>query len=77
MNIAVVPVPLEKVLPLRELYRQEMNCQIVQELKRACDEMGRIPAARCNVANAAPRTTLQKAGLLPCARILSGALPVG
>ena len=31
MTITVTPVPLEEVLPLRELYRQEMNCQIVHD----------------------------------------------
>ena len=31
-------------------------------------------AARCNVANAASRATLQKAGLIPCARLLGGVL---
>jgi GNAT superfamily N-acetyltransferase len=48
---------------------------LVQELKRVCYEMGRVPAARCNASNLASRATLQKAGLLPCARILSGILP--
>jgi GNAT superfamily N-acetyltransferase len=57
--------------------RRGYGSYLIQELKRACYEMGRIPAARCNVANAASRATLQKAGLLPCARILSGVLPVG
>ncbi|MGP0065149.1 MAG: GNAT family N-acetyltransferase [Isosphaeraceae bacterium] len=47
---------------------------LIQELKRTCYEMGRIPAARCDVANAASRAALQKAGLLPCARILTGVL---
>ena len=31
MTITVTPVPLAEVLPLRELYRQEMNCQIVHD----------------------------------------------
>jgi hypothetical protein len=31
MSIDVTPVPLEEVLPLRELYRREMNCQIVHD----------------------------------------------
>lgn len=47
---------------------------LIQELKRACYESGRVPAARCNVANTASRATLQKAGLFPCARLLSGVL---
>ena len=47
---------------------------LIQELKRACYEVGRVPAARCGVANSASRATLQKAGLFPCARMLSGIL---
>src|SRR5580704_11003677 len=31
MTIEVSPVPLEDVLPLRQLYRQEMNTQIVHD----------------------------------------------
>ena len=31
MRIEVAEVPLEEILPLRELYRQEMNCQIVHD----------------------------------------------
>ena len=47
---------------------------LVQELKRISYEMGRIPAARCNASNIGSRATLQKAGLFPCARLLSGVL---
>ena len=45
---------------------------LVQELKRVCYEMGKIPAARCGVDNVASQRTLQKAGLLPCGRMLLG-----
>ena len=31
MTTQVLPVPLEEILPLREFYRQEMNCQIVHD----------------------------------------------
>ena len=31
MTIDVSPVPLEEILPLRELYRREMSCQIVHD----------------------------------------------
>jgi GNAT superfamily N-acetyltransferase len=48
--------------------------KLVQELKRACYELGKIPAARCNASNRASRATLQKAGMLPCARVLTGRL---
>jgi GNAT superfamily N-acetyltransferase len=54
--------------------RREYGSYLVQELKRTCYEMGRIPAARCNASNAASRATLQRAGMLPCARVLTGEL---
>jgi GNAT superfamily N-acetyltransferase len=49
----------------------------VQELKRVCYETGHIPAARCDVSNTGSRSTLEKAGLLPCARVLMGRLDRG
>ncbi|HYG61754.1 MAG TPA: GNAT family N-acetyltransferase [Thermoanaerobaculia bacterium] len=54
--------------------RRGYGSYLVQELKRTCYEMGRIPAARCNASNVASRAALQKAGLLPCARLLTGVL---
>ena len=45
---------------------------LVQEVKRVCYEMGKKPAARCDVSNVASRRTLQKAGFLPCARLMVG-----
>ena len=54
--------------------RRGYGSYLIQELKRVAYEMGKVPAARCNVANAASRATLQKAGLLPCARLLGGVL---
>jgi GNAT superfamily N-acetyltransferase len=45
---------------------------LVQEVKRTCYEAGRAPAARTGPTNIASRRTLQKAGLLPCARMLVG-----
>jgi GNAT superfamily N-acetyltransferase len=52
--------------------RRGFGSFLVQELKRICYEMGKIPAARCNAANVASRKTLEKAGLLPCGRVLLG-----
>jgi RimJ/RimL family protein N-acetyltransferase len=52
--------------------RRGFGSYMVQELKRIAYEIGKIPAARCNVANEASRKTLQKAGMLPCARLLVG-----
>lgn len=47
---------------------------LVQELKRICYARGYRPAARCSPANIASRRTLERAGLLPCARVLTGRL---
>lgn len=52
--------------------RQGFGSYLVQELKRVCYEAGRRPAARCNPDNVASRRTLEKAGLLPCGRMLAG-----
>ncbi len=57
--------------------RRGYGSYLIQGLKRACYEMGRIPAARCNAVNEGSRATLQKAGLLPCARMLTGVLADG
>jgi GNAT superfamily N-acetyltransferase len=52
--------------------RRGFGSYLVQELKRVAYEIGKVPAARCNVANTGSRKTLQKAGMLPCGRILLG-----
>jgi GNAT superfamily N-acetyltransferase len=52
--------------------RRGFGSFLVQELKRTCYEMGKVPAARCNIKNVASRRTLEKAGMLPCGRILIG-----
>jgi GNAT superfamily N-acetyltransferase len=54
--------------------RRGYGSYLIQELKRLAYEMGKVPAARCNVTNAPSRATLQKAGMLPCARMLTGVL---
>ena len=60
-------------MEVHESYRRRgFGSYLVQELKRICYEMGKRPAARCNVSNVASRKTLEKAGLLPCGRILLG-----
>ena len=53
-----------------EYRRRGIGSYVVQEVKRACYEAGRKPAARCNPENAASRCTLQKAGMLPVGRLL-------
>ncbi len=54
--------------------RRGIGTYLVQELKRICYELGSAPCARCNPDNIASRKTLQKAGFVPCATILSGAI---
>jgi GNAT superfamily N-acetyltransferase len=62
-------------MEVAETYRRRgLGSYLVQELKRVCYELGSIPCARCNPDNIASRKTLQKAGFVPCAHILSGTL---
>jgi RimJ/RimL family protein N-acetyltransferase len=51
-----------------------LGSYLVQELKKACYLGGSIPCARCDPDNIASRKTLQKAGFVPCAHILTGSL---
>ena len=62
-------------MEVAEPYRRRgVGCFLVQELKRICYELGSVPCARCNPSNTASRRTLQKAGFVPCAHILTGTL---
>jgi GNAT superfamily N-acetyltransferase len=54
--------------------RRGLGSYLVQELKRACYELGAVPCARCSPTNAASRRTLQKAGFVPFAQILIGSI---
>jgi GNAT superfamily N-acetyltransferase len=54
--------------------RRGIGTYLLQELKRLCYELGAIPCARCSTANEASRRTLQRAGFVPFAHILSGSL---
>jgi len=54
--------------------RRGFGAFLVQELKRICYEGGSVPAARCNVDNAASRFTLQNAGFVPCGNIVTGTI---
>ena len=60
---------MEVAAPYR---RRGFGSYLVQELKRICRDAGCLPAARCNHDNHASRRTLQRAGMLPCARIVRG-----
>jgi len=65
---------MEVAAPYR---RRGLGSYLVQELKRICRHTGNIPGARCGVTNDASRGALERAGMLPCARILRGALATG
>jgi GNAT superfamily N-acetyltransferase len=60
---------LEVAEPFR---RRGLGAYLVQELKRECYALGGIPCARCNPTNVASRRTLQSAGFVPFAHILTG-----
>jgi len=68
-NVPYGDVYMEIDEPFR---RRGLGSYLVQELKRACRELGAIPAARCSPSNPASRHTLQRSGFLPCAQILAG-----
>ncbi len=52
--------------------RRGLGAYLVQELKKVCYEGGSVPGARCNPKNIASRSTLQRAGFVPCGHILTG-----
>ncbi len=54
--------------------RRGLGSYLIQELKRACYELGAIPCARCNSTNNPTRWTLQRAGFVPFAHILNGSI---
>jgi GNAT superfamily N-acetyltransferase len=68
-NPPYADIHMEVAAPHR---RQGLGAYLVQELKRLCYEMGRVPAARCRTDNVASRRTLERAGMLPCAHIVRG-----
>lgn len=70
-NMPFADLYMEVAAPFR---RRGCGSFLVQELKRACYETGKIPAARCAADNVASRATLQRAGMCPCARVLTGYL---
>jgi GNAT superfamily N-acetyltransferase len=54
--------------------RRGLGAFLVQELKRCAYELGAVPCARCSPNNVASRNTLQKAGFVPFAHMLTGAV---
>jgi ribosomal protein S18 acetylase RimI-like enzyme len=52
--------------------RRGFGSLMVQELKKIIYQMGRVPAARCNINNSISKATLLKAGFKVCGAILKG-----
>jgi GNAT superfamily N-acetyltransferase len=67
-------------MPFADLYmevredcrRRGLGSFLLQEVKKECYLAGRVPAARCDLQNAASRRTLIKAGLKVCGFMLTG-----
>lgn len=57
---------------ITEARRQGIGSYLVQELRRACHQQSKRPAARCAADNEASIRTLQRGGLVECGRILAG-----
>jgi GNAT superfamily N-acetyltransferase len=55
--------------------RRGLGAFLVQELKRVAYGLGSIPCARCSPDNVASRKTLQKAGFVPYAHMLTARIP--
>jgi GNAT superfamily N-acetyltransferase len=62
-------------MEVKPLHRQKgLGSYLVQELKKEIYLMGRVPAARCNIANQASKATLLKAGFITCGFRLTGSV---
>ncbi|HEY2583548.1 MAG TPA: GNAT family N-acetyltransferase [Mucilaginibacter sp.] len=60
-------------MEVKQPFRQRgFGSLIVQELKKIIYQMGRVPAARCNINNSISKATLLKAGFKVCGAILKG-----
>lgn len=54
--------------------RRGLGRYLVQELRCACREAGRVPAARCSESNTASQAALLSGGLVMAGRIVSARL---
>ena len=67
-------------IPFADLYMEVREDQrqkgygslLIQELRKACFDAGRVPAARCNISNKASKATLMKGGLRVAGYMLAG-----
>ncbi|MCB0596613.1 MAG: GNAT family N-acetyltransferase [Lewinellaceae bacterium] len=56
----------------KERRRQGFGAYLLQELKKACYQAGRVPGARCSIQNEASRACLLKAGFKIAGYLLAG-----
>ncbi len=68
-NLPYADVFMEVYAPFKQ---KGYGTFIVQELKKACYSIGRVPAARCKINNRASKATLIKAGFDVCGYMLTG-----
>jgi GNAT superfamily N-acetyltransferase len=62
-------------MEVQQDWRQRgLGSYFVQEVKKACYLAGRIPAARCGIANLASRNTLLKAGMAIAGHMITGTI---
>jgi GNAT superfamily N-acetyltransferase len=62
-------------MEVNEPFRKRgFGAYLVQELKRIAYDLGAVPCARCSPENFASRRTLQKAGFVPFAHMLTGTI---
>ena len=57
---------------LESARRRGVGSFLIQEMRRACREAGRVPAARCDTTNEPSRRTLERGGMVPCGRLVAG-----
>ena len=70
-NVPYGDIYMEIAEPFR---RRGLGSYFVQELKRAAYHLKAIPCARCNTTNVPSRRTLQKAGFVPFAHLLTATI---
>ena len=55
-----------------DMRRRGFGAFLIQEIKKAAYQAGKVPCARCDLANVASRRTLNRAGMIPCGHIVQG-----
>ncbi|WP_041343582.1 GNAT family N-acetyltransferase [Runella slithyformis] len=78
--VATGGIMLHYNIPFADLFMEvDKDCRenglgsyLLQELKRECYQQGRVPAARCSIANKASKATLLKAGFKVAGFMLLG-----